>query len=131
MASKKDSYKIEKFNGTNFRFWYMQMEDYLYQKDLYLPLDEKLQTMKDEEWKVLDRKTLGIVHLNLTRYIAFNAKDHDTTVGLIKAFFNMYEQSFAAHKVFLIKKLFNLKMPENDNFREYLKSFNETKDQLK
>ena len=41
MASEKDLYKIEKFNGTNFNFWKMQMEDYLYQKDLYLPLAEK------------------------------------------------------------------------------------------
>ncbi|KAK3043173.1 hypothetical protein RJ639_001606 [Escallonia herrerae] len=30
--------KIEKFNGMNFQWWKMQVEDYLYQKDLYLPL---------------------------------------------------------------------------------------------
>ncbi|KAK2967804.1 hypothetical protein RJ640_021753 [Escallonia rubra] len=30
--------KIEKFNGMNFKWWKMQVEDYLYQKDLYLPL---------------------------------------------------------------------------------------------
>jgi len=30
MGSKKDTYKIEKFKGTNFSFWKMQMEDYLY-----------------------------------------------------------------------------------------------------
>ena len=43
----------------------------------------------------------------------------------------MCKQPFAAHKVFLIKKLFNLKMLENGNFREHLNSFNETEDQLK
>jgi hypothetical protein len=31
--------RIEKFDGSNFRFWKMQVEDYLYQKDLYLPLE--------------------------------------------------------------------------------------------
>ncbi|KAK3026871.1 hypothetical protein RJ639_041998 [Escallonia herrerae] len=30
--------KIEKFNGMNFQWWKMQVEDYLSQKDLYLPL---------------------------------------------------------------------------------------------
>ena len=33
--------KIEKFSGKNFSFWKMQIEDYLFQKDLYLPLEEK------------------------------------------------------------------------------------------
>eukprot|EP00253_Pinus_taeda_P035527 PITA_35527 len=33
--------RVEKFNGQNFSPWKMQMEDYLYQKDLYLPLGGK------------------------------------------------------------------------------------------
>jgi hypothetical protein len=35
------------------------MEDYLYQKDLFLPLggiEKKSMAMKDEEWEVLDIK---------------------------------------------------------------------------
>ena len=30
--------KIEKFNGSNIAFWRSQIEDYLYQKDLYQPV---------------------------------------------------------------------------------------------
>ena len=42
--------RIEKFNGTNFGFWMMQIEDYLYGKKLHLPLlGEKPETMKAEE----------------------------------------------------------------------------------
>jgi hypothetical protein len=52
MRSEKDTYKIEKFNGTNFSFWRMQMEDYLYQKDLYLPIVKKSKDMSNEEWVV-------------------------------------------------------------------------------
>jgi hypothetical protein len=33
--------RIEKFDGSNFGFWKMQVEDCLYQKDLYLSLDGK------------------------------------------------------------------------------------------
>ncbi|KAK3019023.1 hypothetical protein RJ639_003631 [Escallonia herrerae] len=36
--AEEDKGKIEKFNGMNFQWWKMQVEDYLYQKDLYLPL---------------------------------------------------------------------------------------------
>jgi hypothetical protein len=46
----------------------MQMEDYLYQKDLFLPLggiEKKPMAMKDEEWEILDRKALGTIRLSL------------------------------------------------------------------
>jgi hypothetical protein len=48
--------------------WKMQMEDYLYQKDLFLPLSgvaKKPTAMKDEEWEILDRKALGMIWLSL------------------------------------------------------------------
>ena len=41
---------IEKFDGTNFAHWRMQIEDYLYGKKLHLPLlGKKPETMKDED----------------------------------------------------------------------------------
>ena len=54
--------RVEKFNGQNYQLWKMQLEDYLYQKDLYLPLGKKEKQpaiMKYEEWEVLDIKALG------------------------------------------------------------------------
>ena len=50
------TFGIEKFDGTNFGFWRMQIKDYLYGKKLHLPLlGEKLATMKDEERALLHR----------------------------------------------------------------------------
>ncbi|KAH9560396.1 hypothetical protein CY35_06G103100, partial [Sphagnum magellanicum] len=80
---------IKKFNGTNFSFWKMQMEDHLYQKDLYLP------------WMVLDQKALGAIRLSLLKSIAFNIKGQETATDLMKALSNLYEQPFAARKVHL------------------------------
>jgi hypothetical protein len=53
----------------------MEMEDYLYQKDIFLPLGrikKKLMTMKDEEWEVLDRKALGMISMCMAVSVAFN-----------------------------------------------------------
>ena len=48
---------IEKFDGTDFGFWRMQIEDYLYGRKLHLPLlGEKPKAMKAEEWALLDSK---------------------------------------------------------------------------
>eukprot|EP00253_Pinus_taeda_P022417 PITA_22417 len=62
-------FRVKKFNGQNFSLWKMQMEYYLYQKDLYVPLGGKTKMstgMTNEEWNLLDRKALEIVRLCLT-----------------------------------------------------------------
>ena len=38
MALEEGKVKIEKFDGRDFKFWKMQIEDYLYQKKLYQSL---------------------------------------------------------------------------------------------
>ena len=44
------AFEIEKIDGTNFGFWRMQIEDYLYRKKLHLLLlGKKSDTMKDDE----------------------------------------------------------------------------------
>ena len=48
---EEGNFRVKKFNSQNYQLWKMQMEDYLYQKDLYLPLgrkEKKLVAMKDE-----------------------------------------------------------------------------------
>ena len=44
------SSRMEKFDGTDFGFWRMQIEDYLYRKKLHLLLlGKKPDIMKDDE----------------------------------------------------------------------------------
>eukprot|EP00253_Pinus_taeda_P030769 PITA_30769 len=103
-------FRVEKFNSQNFSLWKMQMEDYLYQKDLYLPLGGKKNMptgMTDEEWNLLNRKALGIVRLCLAASVAFNISKETTTEGLIKALEKLYEKTSISNKVFLMKCTLN------------------------
>ena len=89
------------------------MEDYLYQKDLYPPLGGKTKqpaTMKDEEWEVLDRKVLGTIRLCLASSLAFNISKEKTTKGVMSALAKLYENPSTSNNLFLIKRLFNMKM---------------------
>ena len=53
---------IEKFDGSDLSFWKMQIEDYLYQKDLHEPLTAvKPEFMMEEKWKLKDRQALGLI----------------------------------------------------------------------
>ena len=70
---------IEKFDGTDFTYWRMQIEDYLYGRKLHLPLlGTKPEAMKAEEWALLDRQVLGVIRLTLFRSVAHNVVKEKT-----------------------------------------------------
>jgi hypothetical protein len=49
--AKDGKFRVKKFNGQNYQLWKMQIEYYLYQVELFLPLGEiskKSTAMKDE-----------------------------------------------------------------------------------
>ena len=106
-------FRVEKFNGQNYQLWNIQMEDYLYQKDIYLPLGgktNKLTSMKEKKWDILDKKALGTIRLCLAALVAFNISKEKTMIDLINALVKLYEKPSASNKVFLMKHLFNMKM---------------------
>ena len=99
-------FRVEKFNSQNFPLWKMQMEYYLYQKYLYLPLSrktKKLAAMIDAEWNILDRKALGTVRLCLVASVTFNISKETTTEGLMQTLAKLYEKPSTSNKVFLMK----------------------------
>ena len=109
---------LVKFPTTGIRaivaYWRMQIEDYLYDRKLHLPLlGTKPEAMKAEEWTLLDRQVLGVIKLTLSRSVAHNVVKEKTIADLMKALSGMYERPSANNKVHLMKKLFNLKMAEN------------------
>ena len=98
-----DSSKLgsEKFNGSHFNFWKMQIKDYLYQKDFHEPLTGvKPESMTEEQWKLKDCQALGLTWLTLSINAAFNIVKEKTTSDLLKALSNMYEKTSAMNKKF-------------------------------
>ena len=103
----------------------MQIEDYLYQKKLYLPLTgQKPTDMEQAEWDLLDRQTLSVIRLTLAKNVAFNIMNENTTIDLMKALSNMYEKPSVANKVYLIRRLVNLKMGEGNSITNHISEFN-------
>ena len=79
--------------------------------------------MKTEEWNLLDRQVLGVIHLTLSKNVVYNVAKEKTIMGLMQALAEMYEKPFANNKVYFMKKLFNLKMFESGPVVEHLNSF--------
>ena len=119
--------RVDKFNGQNFQLWKMQMEDYLYQKDLWKPLEGKSKnegSMSNDEWDLLNKNALENIRLCLEPLVAFNVKKVKTIEDLMKTLVTLYEKTFASNKVFLMKCLFNMKMAEGRFFIDHLNEFN-------
>jgi hypothetical protein len=111
----------------------MQMEDYLYQKDLFLPLggiSKKLKAMKYEEWEVLDIKALGTIRNILAPSMAFNIAKEKTTKEMMDALDKLYEKPSTSNKVFLMKILFNMNMSKGGSIVNHLNEFNMVTNQL-
>jgi hypothetical protein len=109
------------------------MEDYLYQKDIFLPLggiEKKSMAMKDKEWKVLDIKALGMIQLRLTTSVAFNISKEKKMKEMMDTFAKLYEKPSVSNKVFLMKILFNMKMSEGGSIVDNLNEFNMVTNQL-
>ncbi|PKU87375.1 Retrovirus-related Pol polyprotein from transposon TNT 1-94 [Dendrobium catenatum] len=86
--------------------------------------------MTMEEWEVLDRTALGLIRLSLSLAVAFNIVNEKTTVNLMTALTKMYEKSSDPNKMFLMKKLFNIKMLDNTPMEEHLNNLNTMMSQL-
>ncbi|KAE8691518.1 Vacuolar-sorting receptor 1 [Hibiscus syriacus] len=131
MAADEGNVKIEKFDGADFGFWKMQIEDFMYQKNLYQPLlGKQPEGMKNEDWALLDRQALGVIRLTLSLNVAFNIAKEKATTGLMAALSSMYEKPSASNKVHLMRRLFNLRMTEGASVAQHLNELNTITTQL-
>ena len=82
MAEERSSPGITKFDGSDYTYWRMQMEDFLFNKKLHLPLGSKPEGMKAEEWNLLDRQALWVIRLTLSKKVSHKVAKEKTMVGL-------------------------------------------------
>ena len=108
----------------------MQIEDFLYHKNLCQPLSAKPNDIEEAKWKVFDRQALAVVRLTLARTMAFNVNDIKTTTWLIKALSDMYEKPSAMNKVYLMRQLFVLEMNKGSSAAEHINELNSIISQL-
>ena len=122
---------IEKFDGIDFGYWRMQIEDYLYRKKLYLSLlGKKPESMLVVDWILLDKQVLGVIQLTLSRSVTHNVTKKNTIVKLMATLSKMYEKPSANNKEHLMKKMFNLKMIKSMVITQNLNEFNTITNQL-
>ncbi|RVW76558.1 Retrovirus-related Pol polyprotein from transposon TNT 1-94 [Vitis vinifera] len=106
-------YGIEKFECTDFAYWIMQIEDYLYGRKLHLPfLGTKPESMKAKEWTLLNRQVLGVIRLTLSSGNTSTSKEkqrgktskvkrskEDSSCSLLSHFWSTFRSPFFAYYI--------------------------------
>jgi hypothetical protein len=101
-------FRVEKFNSQNYQLWKMQMEDYLYQNDLFLPLvgiakkfdNHEGQRMGGSRQKGTENDTVEPRSVR-----GFNISKEKTTKELMDALAKLYEKPSVSNKVFIMKMI--------------------------
>ena len=108
--------RLRKFNGSNFNFWKEQMQDYLMVKGQIDPIEtgNPLEGYKPNEWQKLDKIARATILSSFTVQSCF------TTFELWKTLSDTYEKKVAATKIYLIWRLYNLRMKESYSIQIHL-----------
>jgi hypothetical protein len=108
------------------------MEDLLVDRDQWIMVDTctaPTVTSKDD-WKKLDRKAKSTIRLCLYDSILLNVSEEATTKDLWEKLGKLYQSKSLVNKLFLRKKLYNLRMRDGDSVVEHLNAFNTMVSQL-
>ena len=111
--------EIDKFNGHSFELWKLKMEDLLVDKDQWIVVDPgtKPTTMSDEDWKKLDRKAKSTIRLCVSDSVLLNVSGEATTNNLWEKLGTLYQSKSLVNKLFLQKKLYNMRMKDGDSVK--------------
>ena len=118
--------EIEKFNGQNFELWKLKMEDLLVDREQWIVVDPgtKLTATSQNDWDTLERREKSTIRLCLSDSVLLNIYGEYSAVKLWEKLGSLYQSNSLVNKLFLQKKLFHLKMDENDIVTEHLNVYN-------
>eukprot|EP00253_Pinus_taeda_P033098 PITA_33098 len=108
------------------------MEDLLVDKDQWIAVDPgtKPKGVTNEEWKKLDQKAKSIIRLCVSDSVLLNVSGEATAKALWDKLQILYQSKSLVNKLFLWKKLYNLRMKDGDSVKEHLNAFNTVVSQL-
>jgi hypothetical protein len=124
--------EIEKFNGKSFELWKLKMEDLLVDRDQWIVVDPGTAPTgtSADDWKKMDRKAKSTIRLCLSDSVLLNVLEEATAKDLWEKLGKLYQSKSLVNKLFLRKKLYNLRMRDGDSMAEHLNAFNTVVSQL-
>ncbi len=115
-----------KLNSSNYSIWKPRMEDLLFVRDLYDPIegDENKPAGKtDEEWAKLHRKAVAFIRQWVEDSVYHHVSMETDASMLWAKLATLYEPQTAQNKEFLTQRLVYLKYHQGSSVSEHLSRF--------
>jgi hypothetical protein len=118
--------EILKFNCQNFELWKLKMEDLLMDREQWTTVCPGTQSigMSMEEWEKLKRRARSMIRFCLADSVLLNVSGEDSAKKLWDKLRSLYQSKSMVNKLFLIKKLYLLRMSDGSSMTEHLNAFN-------
>ena len=103
------------------------MRSLLVKYDLAIAIEGKAKkptAMSDEVWNKTDEKAMAEIFLSLSENVLFNVNNEKTTKEVWDKLHSMYQTASAANKIFIMKKLYKLKMKEGSAMSNHINELN-------
>ncbi|GFZ09649.1 hypothetical protein Acr_21g0002480 [Actinidia rufa] len=100
-------------SATNYSIWKPRMENILFCKDLHDSLEnkgEKTLATKDEEWRKMNRKTIGLIRQCIGHEVSHHIAQETSAYELWIKLEEMYQAKTSQNKALLMRRLVNLKL---------------------
>ena len=121
---------IDKLNNDNYNVWKFKLEMLLIREDLYnLVTDEPPEIITDQ-WRSRDRKARAIINLLIQDDQIIHVKNLTTAKETWNTLKNIHERANLSSKLFLLRKLYSLKLSEGGNVNEHINKIYEIRDKL-
>ncbi|GFZ11618.1 hypothetical protein Acr_23g0000030 [Actinidia rufa] len=120
-------------SATNYAIWKPRMEDILFCKDLHDPLEnkgEKPEAKKDEEWRKMNRKTIGLIRQCIGHEVFHHVAQETSAYDLWIKLEEMYQAKISRNKALLMRMLVNLKLQRETTVAEHTSEFQSLVNQL-
>ncbi|GFZ21458.1 hypothetical protein Acr_29g0006200 [Actinidia rufa] len=113
------------FSVMNYAIWKPKMEDILFCKDLHDPLENKgekpLET-KDEEWRKMNRKTIGLIRQCIGHEVFYHVAQETSAYELWIKLEEMYQMKTSRNKALVMRRLVNLKLQRETTVAEHMRA---------
>ncbi|GFS32922.1 hypothetical protein Acr_00g0025370 [Actinidia rufa] len=120
-------------SATNYAIWKPRMEDILFCKDLHDPLEnkgEKPEAKTDEEWRKMNRKTIGLIRQCIGHEVFHHVAQETSAYDLWIKLEEMYQSKTSRNKALLMRRLVNLKLQRETTVAEHTSEFQSLVNQL-
>ena len=123
---------LRRFDGSNFNFWKEQLQDYLIVKGQIDPIENESapEIYKANEWQKLDRIVRASIRMHLSESVYFTVQSCTTAFELWKKLSETYVKKVASTKMYLIRRLYNLRMKDSDSVQAHLNEYESLSSQI-